>query len=377
MPMDFDMIWGGMDTHNMNSTNRAFGLLLMLGVAVGLCGCSATRTAAPTSQAPAATSTADSNPLAPDAAADNASMPVPPEGAQYTLLCQPFTGPDHVLTSKRIKETLINATHSNNWYVVHSEQESDLYYGFYKTFQDRGQPEEYARAQNDHAKLTSMVDDNGERLFQQVMFVPINTPDPAAPKEWDLANNKGYWTLQIAVYRDSPQRKQAAVDSVRELRAHGYDAYYRHGPSTSEVYIGSWPREAVAEQEASSASSDDPDVPLLVLPNEPGLANRTFLTPDGRKMKAVMPKLDIVSPDLKKTTEEFPYYSLNGEIVGHPVKQSDGSEHVVPWSTYLLQVPHETEEAADGSAPVPTGDTAAPGNSDANAPVVPGLGGLR
>jgi hypothetical protein len=367
-----------METSMMNATNSTFRLFLILCCAFALeTGCSAGKPVGSETQVPTAQTTGGAGDVSPEVAAENASMPVPPEGAQYTLLCQPFTGPDHVLTSKRIKETLIQATHSNEWYLVHSDQESDLYYGFYKTFEDRGQPLEYARAQNDHARLLSMVDDNGDHLFQNVTFVPINTPDPIAPREWDLANNKGFWTLQIAVYRGSPQRKQAAVDSVKELRAHGYDAYYRNGPATSEVYIGSWPRNAVAEQEASSAGSDDPNEPLLVLPDEPSLANKTFVTPDGRKMKAVMPKLEILSPALKKTTEEFPYYSINGEIVGHPTKQLDGNEHIVPWSTYLIQVPHETEEASDGTPPDPGTEAPPPATPDPNTPTVPGLQGLR
>ena len=65
------------------------------------------------------------------------------------------------------------------------------------------------------------------------LIVPIDSPDPVAPPEWNLANAKGYWSLQIAAYKDSPKRKEAAVEAVREARKNGVEAYYYHGETTS------------------------------------------------------------------------------------------------------------------------------------------------
>ncbi len=80
-----------------------------------------------------------------------------------------------------MKDDLVRGTGSKQWYIVHSAGESDLYYGFYKTFDDPSQAAEYDRAQSDRAKVSSLVDENGDRIFPQVGFVPINTPDPPAP----------------------------------------------------------------------------------------------------------------------------------------------------------------------------------------------------
>lgn len=314
------------------------------------------------------------------AAPTNDSMPMVPKGALYSLHCATFTGPTHITDAKRFKDALIRSTGSKDWYIVHSAEESDLYFGFYKTFYDQSQLGEYTRAQSDRAKVSSLVNEDGEALFPQVVFVSINVPDPPAPKEWDLANNPGYWTLQIAKYQGSPDRKQAAVDAVREFRARGVEAYFRHGPTTSEIYIGSWPRQAVLEQETSVAQSNNPNENLLVLPGPlpQGVDPDRVYDSSGHKMKVVQPNLQIVDDSLKRATEQYPYYYVNGEIAARRVQLKDRSWKTIPWPSYLVQVPHENEDqeqstqsGMDRTGAGPQGDT---GDS---APTVPGLGGLR
>jgi len=313
-------------------------------------------------------------------ASDDTGMPAPPEGAQFTLHCSTFSGATHIMDAKRIKDYLIRQTGSKDWYVVHSADESNLYFGFYKTFDDRSQLDEYTRAQTDRAKVSSLVDNDGAAMFPQIGFVPIETPDPPAPREWDLSSNRGFWTLQIAVYKGSPERKQLAVDAVKGFRNAGIEAYYRHGAATSEVYIGSWPRGAVAEQQAASAASDDPNEPLLVLPDSfSGAENSNVYTPDGRKMKVVVPKLDILDPSLKKAAADYPHYYVNGIVVGHRVRMPDHSWQIVPWSSYLIQVPHGDGDEDDSQV---KGDSAQnpadqPSDSGSAPSAVPGLGGLR
>lgn len=312
----------------------------------------------------------------------NDDSPAPPAGALYTLHCAVYTSPMHIEEATRAKNALIRSTGSKQWYVVHGAEQSDLYYGYYKTFEDRSQIAEYTRAQADRAKVASLVDAGGDPIFQQVTFGSINLPDPPAPKEWDLSSNPGYWTLQIAVYKGSPERKQAAVDAVKGFREHGIQAYFRHGAATSEVYIGSWPKEAVAEQDSAAAESNDPDQPLLVVPGPlpKGVDSNNVYDDSGRKMKVVMPKLEIVDPDLKRTTEQYPYYYVNGEVAGRKTQTADHQWQVVPWASYLIQVPHETADP-DQQAKTDLGqDPSVPAanNGDVNpAPAVPGLDGLR
>ncbi|HEY1921138.1 MAG TPA: hypothetical protein VGG44_00115 [Tepidisphaeraceae bacterium] len=351
-----------------------FFVMGLLFAAIGGCASHA----APDSTGQAAVAP-DSDSAAPAAVAQEDAAPTPVAGAQFTLHCSMFTGPTHTMDAKRLKEYLVRQTGSKDWYVVHSADESDLYFGYYKSFDDRADVAEYTRAQTDKAKVSSLVDNEGERMFPQIAFVPIETPDPPAPKEWDLSSNKGYWTLQIAVYKGSPERKQLAVDAVRGFRNAGVEAYFRHGRSTSEVYIGSWPRNAVAEQQAASAEGDDPNEPLLILPDSfAGAENSKVYTPDGRRMKVVVPKLDIQDPSLKKAAADYPNYYVNGEVVGHRVQLADHSYTTIPWSSYLIQVPHDDDQG-DSQANTDSGQnpTDQPADSGSAPAAVPGLGGLR
>jgi hypothetical protein len=173
-----------------------------------------------------------------------------------------------------------------------------------------------------------------------------------------------------------------AVDAVKGFREHGVEAYYRHGPATSEVYIGSWPRNAVAEQQSSDAQSDDPDERLLLLPGPtPGYPSEgEYVDDQGRKTKVVMPKLEIVDESLKQTTATYPYYYVNGEVLGHKVENADHTWQTIPWPSYLIQVPHENGDQDDDSQAKTdngSGSTPQTGDSGDSASPVPGLGGLR
>src|SRR5207237_4117084 len=123
---------------------------------------------------------------------------------------------------------------------------------------------ESARAHSDQKLIQSMATQSGEVLFPHCYFVEVNAPDPVAPAEWNLANANGYWSLQIAAYKDSPRRKEFAVDAVREARKQGIPAYFYHGPTASSVCVGAWPRSAVKEQDESNARASDPEQTVMV-----------------------------------------------------------------------------------------------------------------
>jgi hypothetical protein len=356
--------------------SKFFAALAWVGIWIALCGCASQSSAPATGSRAGAPVESDLN--VSQAPAGDSGMPVPPQGAQYTLHCSTFNGPDHVMASEQAKQALVKMTQSNEWYIVHSDQESDLYYGFYKTFDDRSQLAEFTRAQSDRAKIASLLNEQGDPIFPEAGFAPIDTPNPRAPKEWDLSSNPGFWTLQIAVYKGNPLRKQAAVDAVKGFRAHGIEAYFRHGPQTSEVYIGSWPRGAIAEQESTSAQGDDPDEPLLVLSGAmQGADSTNFYTPDGRKMRVVEPKLQILDPTLLKATQDYPYFYVNGIVIGRRAQMPDRTVKLIPWPSYLIQVPHDNDNNQEASPDKPETDPGQPSDSGGAMPVDPGLGGLR
>jgi hypothetical protein len=209
----------------------------------------------------------------------------------------------------------MRSTPLNQWYVVHEANQSILYYGFYRSFNDGDQAKENQRAQADRAAIDQLTDQRGDRPFQHCFFVALSSPDPVAPSEWDLRNARGYWTLQIAAYLDDPRRKEAAVEAVRGFREAGIEAYFYHGETISSVCIGVWPEEAVRKQETDVGGSTDPSQPILVsnvpLPREmvQGLRDES-----NQKVRVLQPKMDIADPTLRAAIAQYPEHAVNGYV---------------------------------------------------------------
>lgn len=299
------------------------------------------------------------------------SMPAIPQGAAYTIYCQTISGGNHVAQAKQTKQNLIETSGMKDWYVVHGEQESTLYYGFYRSA-DAADPDG-RRARDERARLDAMTDAAGDRPFRYSMVVPLNSPDPLAPPEWNLENAPAdrFWSLQICAYKDSPQRKLMAVESVRDARAMGVEAYYYHGENISHVCIGAWPRSAIREQESDQALGD-PSKPLIVLP--PGLpddlASKISL-PDRADATRVMPRVEVVDPTLITAMKEYPHHAVNAELQMHKVRnQKTGQVETVPEPSLIVVIPRRAPSilAGDGSSvlessaptPVPAPQPSAP-----------------
>lgn len=263
--------------------------------------------------------------------------------AQYTILCQQFTGPTHAQAAKQAKEALVKATKLKDWYVVTGDTDSTLYYGFYKSF-DNPKDADTVRAQNDRKTLAAMTDTAGNKPFQYCVFVAAAGADPTAPAEWDLRNAKGYFSLAIAAYMDSPLRKQYAVDAVREARKRGIPAFYFHGDTVSEVCIGAWPRDAVKEQESSEGRSTDPNQPLLVSTTPlPASMKNLREKESGQKVKVMAPDFQPVDPSLMKMMKDYPFHSINGETTVRKYTK-DGQTSEIQDPSFLVYIPQKDEE---------------------------------
>jgi hypothetical protein len=296
-------------------------------------------------------------PQAPAAAADD----VPPPDAHYMLSCAAIKGAGHVQQAMAIKEKLIHETHMPAWHIVHSEQQSILCYGYYREYRDeKREPKEVARARADQHRLTDLIDGLGNRYFTQCVFVPINEADPDAPSQWDLARTPpdAFWSVQIGAYQGSPERKQAAVDEVRGLRAKNIEAYYYHGDTISSVCVGKWSRSAVQQQGAGvnaagqvrdDAHADDPNRSVVVLPEmlpskvADEITKRANET--GNRVQVQQQKIEILDESLLKAFRENPYHFVNGEYHYRTVK----GEKV--WDPSLLvQIPHAPGVGQPGGA---------------------------
>lgn len=247
----------------------------------------------------------------------------PPADAHWTLFVAAFEGPAHVEQARGARDQLKAATNSNKFYVVHEETKSTIYYGFYKEIDSSSNGSKQAQADKDYLKSLKTTD--GQSPLSMVYFTAVNSQGPEAPAEWDLAkigrSPDHYWSLQIAAYTadgraESPgevgDRKAAAVESVRELRKRGIEAYFFHGDSISSVCIGAWPENAVKRQDggnsAGNAGSVRPDQTLLVAPELP----KGVTGVQGENVKVLAPKLEVLNPAMLSAMKQFPTHALNG-----------------------------------------------------------------
>ena len=272
--------------------------------------------------------------------------------APFTISCQAISGPNHVELANALKANLVKATPLKDWYVIHEESQSVVYHGFYKSI-DRSNPKESQRAHNDLKTIQSLTNGSGERIFPHSYIVEVTTPDPQAPAEWDLANANGYWSLQIAAYKDSPKRKQYAVDAVREARAQGIPAYYLHGPNTSMVFVGAWPRSAVKEQDESTGQTPDPTQPLLVLSQAlPANAPTEFRDAEGNLVRALAPRMEPLDPSLIEAMHRYPNNVVNGEIIINKVRDdATGQVQEIADPSFLVAVPQKQPSLLSGGIP--------------------------
>ena len=321
--------------------------LVMLGMSIGLVSCGGD--AQPSSDThnilgpthPTGVQSQLSN--APKPGPANTAAPrgeTPPADAQYMIYCDVVRGPGHIQRAMELKQQLIRDTKRQNWHIIHSTDESTIYFGYYRTFEDADHdPQEVARAQADRRFIEGIMDGVGERRFKGSMFVPVASPDPEAPSEWNLANAPatGYWSLQVAAYQSSPDRKRAAVESVRDMRAHGIQAYYFHGDTISSVCVGLWPRSAIREQDVrADAHTADPTQPIIVLSDKAPTGIDPIAYKEGRRALIVAPRLDIVDESLKAAIAQYPYHAVNGEYRG---KVANGQ--TIPDPSFLVIVPHD------------------------------------
>lgn len=308
--------------------------------------------------------------------ADPRSMPVPPKGAQYTIFCARIEGDAHVERSNRLKNDLIQKSGLRDWYVLHDDRQSLLYHGYYRTFNDTADRREMERAQSDLKRVKAMSVD-GYRMFPSALFVDLDAPDPVAPPEWNLLNARGSWSLQIAAYKDSPLRKEAAVEAVREARKQGIEAYFYHGDTVSSVCLGAWPEEAVSVREAGMENANSTD-PFLVTPA--GLPDEVVR--DVRDVKVLREEVQILDPTLLATMRQYPHHAVNGEQIGRMV---NGKQVFDP--SLLIKIP-ERPQGSDGLAGAGiepnNGPGAGPGSDSRSsspaprpAPPPPGRGKLK
>ncbi len=316
--------------------------------------------------------------VASSAPAQQRKNPAPAKGAQYTIFCTRIEGDLHVERANRLKNELTYKSGMNGWHLVHEDRQSLLYYGSYSAFNDLNDEKETIRAQTDLKRIKSLTSE-GTRLFSGAIFVDLQSPDPVAPPEWNLLNAKGAWSIQIGAYNDSPLRKDAAVEAVREARKQGIEAYYYHGDAVSSVCIGAWPAEAVrieADTKDQINTTDSVLVAPAAMPDVSGVLGE-------QDVKVIKERVTVVDQTMMALMKQYPFHAVNGMQIVRNVNGRD-----VPDPSLLIKIPQPKEQSAglaDGTPSTEPGAaqgypiTDEPSNSSGPKPVPAdtGLGKLK
>jgi hypothetical protein len=268
-----------------------------------------------------------------------------PKGAQWTILCAEVSGEGHVARARQLKENLVQNSGMRDWHLLHKDDVSVLYYGYYKSYND-------PRSKADRERIDQMADANGRRPFRLALITPLDAADPAGPPEWNLRNAKGYWSLQIAAYKDSPERKQYALDAVKAAREQGIEAYYYHGESMSLVCVGAWPREAVqtADENVRAGDGGQPKVVLPPLPPD-APATPEIRETSGRRLHVEAGRNTVVDPTLKAAMDQFPDMATNGATMLTTRRDPrTGQVNRVADMSFPVRIPRGDSSILDGGA---------------------------
>ncbi len=249
-----------------------------------------------------------------------ASVSAPREAA-YTIYCRDFTGANHAAVAEQVKKQVEQVQpRLKDLYLVRGENRTVLYHGFYATFDEAVDRREAQRAKGDRKLLEELVDARQAKIFPRTVFEPLERPDPEAPAEWDLRNVRGYWTLLVITFTDPVMAKQSAIESVREARKQGYEAYYFHKDSQSHVLIGSWPADAIKRQSsiADQKPTDYVNPETIVVDMTGDLAQKLKGARDeyGRPLRVYEMRVEILDAKLREL-----YGKLAFSVDGRPTRE--------------------------------------------------------
>lgn len=170
------------------------------------------------------------------------------KGQKWSIQCVELVGPEHRVLCDRLAASLRNTPgmRSSQVHSVHEDAKnrSRLCYGEYtrRTDPQTGKLHIPAKMAQELATIKNLTDPSGQRIFLGARMVPFPAPDVGDPR-WDIERAGGKYTLQVAVFYETDdfhERKQAAAEYAAQLRKQGFEAYYHHGETASEVTVGSF-----------------------------------------------------------------------------------------------------------------------------------------
>ncbi len=206
-----------------------------------------------------------------------------PKGERWTIQCVNVRGPDRIARTESLADDLRRTANlqAKKVRVVHGRESSKVLYGTYYRLIDR-----------DTGQLLRPPELNRDLLLiQQGRFIGARAVSAPETDIGDPALNldaaKGTYTLLIAVFENTAdfyERKQAAAEYAKELRRRGYEAYYRHGPRTSEVTVGTFGPDAIIERDRTSVQYERSAAPT------PYVSAKTRITDYSMEVKRLQAK---------------------------------------------------------------------------------------
>jgi hypothetical protein len=173
----------------------------------------------------------------------------------WTIECAVVSDRDHRTFAEELAEGLRNVRNlrRDKVSVEHQDDRSIVYYGSYDLAFDRRSDEIILSPQirGDWAYIRELALAPDQYPFLLARPVPRPT-STIGPPEWNLENAEGVYTLQIGVLYNTPnfhERREAAVEWVRDLRNRGYQAFYFHSPDKPQslVTVGAFDESAVLQ----------------------------------------------------------------------------------------------------------------------------------
>lgn len=172
------------------------------------------------------------------------------DGQEWTIMCAEFAGPRRRANAEETASVLSRTkdVRASDVQLDHGPERSRINYGRYMRYPHRrtGKLSAPSKMVKDLKLIRDLAGPEGGRFFFDARLTPAPTPDVGNP-DWHLRNNRGAYTLRVAIFfreGEMTEPKVYAAKYCEELREKGYDAYYRHGDFTSEVYVGSFGEDA-------------------------------------------------------------------------------------------------------------------------------------
>ena len=152
----------------------------------------------------------------------------------FTILLASFTIDDRIAHAQMLQQRAKRALNTEDVWFTSGRNRIDVNYGYFKT---------QKQAIGQKKRVKKIYGSLGVGPYQFYYIKEIPKPDPPAPTEWNILNNRCAYTLQVGTYYNVPElnyfgRKADAVQAVEAYRENNDPAYYYHGEHESYVLIG-------------------------------------------------------------------------------------------------------------------------------------------